>query len=634
MAESSTNTPHRSDSARPQAQYPSTPLGRSNPATPGRRRCSAPALTPSAARSATVDGSLESFAGNLLTAGAVIRVEFFTGIDAVIVRVLVPLASLRNAPPVTRGVIPGPIELGRITLFTSQVEGPSRPGYFAVRTRLELVALERQFANVAVPETVVFSIVNISEPALLEDEGLARQPTSFASLNQSLQQAVRNWCERHGASLPDPLSNEITIPRNAPLARSKNTSTFLKGHNVFPRSPEGHSVINYIISQEVRRFRKFIERNSLYEQSTDLLQRFQQLFNETLAEATARNSIRPVSEREDMESRIWVKFDLNGVIERPDHASSRTRARFVAGDGGGQTDRDVRNRLDHIDWELAQDVFCKALPRVTVTTVNRRDSAGRMTSVTTVNNVQNDPETPATSRITNRLTQFGIGGTPPPGEKNSPSQSTSPTQISFYADTDCRSAQSPTEYAEYQSRHARARRHWPDAARASCNEEREVSPGLEYYQDQNRLYESDMPFVSSSPFPITSVLSGIPGGINTTDLRNLGYPLGPRRSTEVKRRLNAASYRSPLANSEAPPVLRRFPTPEPYQNRRVLQEIDPEMENNGDEMEVVETEEEETTDEDEMDESESETDDESSDEESDTSSSSSSEDEESDSDDD
>ncbi|KAK6500962.1 hypothetical protein TWF506_003720 [Arthrobotrys conoides] len=505
--------------------------------------------------------SLETLVQEAQAAGAFIHVDFFNNINAFVLRVVVPIRQLEDAPPLTRGVLSDHLELGRLTLFVTEGQGRDDSGYFSVRSRPEMVALERQLATVEVPEIMVVGVVTLSEPMLLSDARLEREVVSFNSLDGLGQTAVRRWCERYGSGRPNRRSDNIVIPETAPLARSRETTRVLRDLGILRRGTRGSAITQWILTREIRRFRAYIEEHPLYEQATNLLQRFQQLFNEAALETTTHNSLRASSNQESIGGRIWVRFDINGVVERPTHTYTRNRARNdAAATGVFDPNQDVRNQLTRIDWQIAQELFFRAFPALTVTTVNRTDSSGRMMTVTTVNNAQ----TPA-SRTAGRLAQFGLTTPPSP----TPEAILSPTQISFFADTDCRSSQTPSEYAAYHARHASARRQWPEAVRASCHEEREVSPGLSHYEDQNRVGDEWHVAGGNSG---AAILAGHPGGIDGNYLQSLGFPM--TRGGELKRRLTAASYRSPSQRENERKRIRRFPTPEPYHGTRaVLEEI-------------------------------------------------------------
>ncbi|KAF3187918.1 hypothetical protein TWF788_001382 [Orbilia oligospora] len=475
------------------------------PVTPTRRRNSAPTFSPSShaniLRVYPFDGAQAIVVNNLSeirTAGAFIHVDFYNNINAFVLRVVVPTRQFEDAPPLTRGVLSDHLELGRLTLFVAEDQGRDGSGYFSVRTRPEIVALERQLASVEVPEIMVAGVVALSDPILLSDAGLDQEVVSFNSLDGVSQAAVRRWCES--------------------------------------------------------------------------------------------------SNQESVGGRIWVRFDINGVVERPTHTYTRNRARNDAAIVGAfDPQQDVRNRLTRIDWQIAQELFFRAFPALTVTTVNRTDSAGRMTTVTTINNAQ----TPA-SRTAGRLAQFGLSTPPSP----TPDATLSPTQVSFFADTDCRSSQTPSEYAAYHARHASARRQWPEAIRASCHDEREASPGLSHYEDQNRPRDEWHVIGGNGG---AAILSGHPGGIDGSYLQSLGFPI--TRGGELKRRLTAASYRSPSQRENEAKRMRRFPTPEPYNGaRRALGEIRLIRAEEDQEEEVLEFSEDEEDEEDEEEEGENEMD--------------------------
>ncbi|KAK6528523.1 hypothetical protein TWF281_009764 [Arthrobotrys megalospora] len=536
------------------------------PSTPTRRRNSAPS-------------SLETLVQEIQAAGALIRVEFDNEVNALVLRVVAPVRRLGNTPPLTRGILPELIELGRLSLLVTEGQGHEGTGYYSLRVRPEMVALERQLARVEVPEIMIAGVASLSDLALLENDGFAREVVTFGSLTCLNQMAVRRWCERYGSGRPNLRSDTVEIARTAPLARSRETAALLREMGILQRSTEGNTVVEWILTREIRRFRAYIEEHPLYEQAINFLQRFQQLFNESASETTTHNNIRASSNQEVVGGRIWVRFDIEGTIDRPTHTYTRTRARTGALTVPNNSPyRDVRNRLTRIDWQLAQELFFRAFPALSVITINRTDASGRTTTVTTISNIQ----TPA-SRAAGRLAQFGLT-TPPSPTNDLPS----PTQVSFYADTDCRSSQTPSEYAAYRARHASAARQWPEAVRASCREEREPSPGLSHYSDQNGIHEADWP-VFGGGHGIASILSGHPGGIDGEYLRSVvGIPM--TRGGELKRRLTAASFRSSTPRKSDKKRMRRFPTPEPFdRNSRVLQEIevergsDDEEEDGGDE---------------------------------------------------
>ncbi|KAF3219444.1 hypothetical protein TWF679_010913 [Orbilia oligospora] len=577
------------------------------PVTPTRRRNSAPTFSPSShanilrvypfdGAQAIVVNNLSVFDREIRTAGAFIHVDFYNNINAFVLRVVVPTRQFEDAPPLTRGVLSDHLELGRLTLFVAEDQGRDGSGYFSVRTRPEIVALERQLASVEVPEIMVAGVVALSDPILLSDAGLDHEVVSFNSLDGVSQAAVRRWCERYGSGRPNRRSDNIEIPDTAPVARSRETTRLLRELRILRRGSRGTAIIQWIITREIRRFRGYIEEHPLYEQATNLLQRFQQLFNEVVLETTTHNNIRASSNQESVGGRIWVRFDINGVVERPTHTYTRNRARNDAAIVGAfDPQQDVRNRLTRIDWQIAQELFFRAFPALTVTTVNRTDSAGRMTTVTTINNAQ----TPA-SRTAGRLAQFGLSTPPSP----TPDATLSPTQVSFFADTDCRSSQTPSEYAAYHARHASARRQWPEAIRASCHDEREASPGISHYEDQNRPRDEWHVIGGNGG---AAILSGHPGGIDGSYLQSLGFPI--TRGGELKRRLTAASYRSPSQRENEAKRMRRFPTPEPYNGaRRALGEIRLIRAEEDQEEEVLEFSEDEEDEEDEEEEGENEMD--------------------------
>ncbi|KAK6504611.1 hypothetical protein TWF481_006550 [Arthrobotrys musiformis] len=523
--------------------------------------------------------SLEALVQEIQAAGALIRVEFFNDINALVLRVIAPSRQFEGSPPLSRGVLSEFLELGRLNLFTAQARDGS--GYFSVRSRPEVVALERQLARVEVPEIMVVGVTNLSDLVLLAEPALEQQAVAFNSLNASGQRAIRRWWDRYGSGRPNLRSENIEIPENAPLATSAETRRLLRELGIFQRGTQGTMVIQWILTREIRRFRAYLEGHPLYEQATNLLQRFQQRFNEADTENITQNNIRASSNQEGVGSHTWVRFDIDGVVEQPTHPYTRTRARIDASASllaNPDPLHDVRNQLTRIDWQLAQELFFRAFASLTVTTVNRTDSAGRTTTVTTINNAQ----TPA-SRTAGRLAQFGLTTPPSPTTETA---TASPTQVSFFADTDCRSSQTPSEYAAYHARHARAARQWPEAARASCREEREVSPGLSHYEDQNRVTDG-WRGLGFGGHGAASILVGHPGGIDGNFLRSLGFPM--TRGSELKRRLTAASYRSPaLREMDQRKKVRRFPTPEPWSGdhgSRVLQELElPEAEEEEEEV--------------------------------------------------
>ncbi|KAK6345686.1 hypothetical protein TWF718_007595 [Orbilia javanica] len=437
---------------------------------------------------------------------------------------------------------------------------------------------------------MVVGVVELSEPVILSDVRLQRELVAFSGLDSSGQRAIRRWCGRYGSRRPNRRSDNIEIPEGAPLARSRETNEVLRELRITPRSSQGTAIIDWILTHETQRFRAYIETHPFYEQATNFLQRFQQLFNEASMETNTHNNIRASSNQEVIGSRIWVRFDIDGVVERPTHTYTRNRARNGTATAGVlDPHQDIRSRLTRIHWHLAQEVFFRAFPATTVTTVNRTDSSGHTTTVTTINNIQ----TPA-SRTAGRLAQFGLSSPPSP----TPDASISPTQISFFADTDCRSSQTPSEYAAYHARHASAARQWPEAVRASCHEEREVSPGLSHYDDQNRITGGEWHTVGGG-HGAAAILSGHPGGIDGQYLQSLGFPM--TRGGELKRRLTAASYRSPEQRESENKRMRRFPTPEPYHgSRRALEEIQlPEHQMQDEELQEEFSESEESEDDDE-----------------------------------
>ncbi|RVD82170.1 uncharacterized protein DFL_006604 [Arthrobotrys flagrans] len=546
------------------------------PSTPNRRRNSAPAFSPPSHGNTLhvypFDSAQAVVVNNLSeiqAAGVLIHVDFFNDTNAFVLRIVVPTRQFEGSPPLTRGVLSENLELGRLTLLVTDGNLREGSGYFSVRSRPEMVALERRLARVEVPEVMVVGVVNLSEPILLADARLERGVVAFSSLDRVGQRAVRRWCERYGSRRPNRRSDNIEVPQTAPLARSRETNGLLREIGVLRRSAQGNAIIEWILTREIRRFRAYIEGHPLYDQATNLLQRFQQLFNEAATETTTHNNIRASSNQEVVGSRVWVRFDIDGVVERQTHTFTRNRARArndAATIGVFDPHQDVRNRLTRIDWQLAQELFFRAFPALTVTTINRTDSSGQMTTVTTINNAQ----TPA-SRTAGHLAQFGLSSPPSPA----PDATLSPTQVSFFADTDCRSSQTPSEYAAYHARHASVTRQWAEATRASCHEEREASPGLSHYDDQNR--------VVFEKFGVSDDERG-----------------------ELKRRLTAASYRSPQQRESESKRVRRFPTPEPYDaDRRVLEEIrlpeQDEEDERGEELEFSEDEESEEEGEDGMD---------------------------------